>query len=225
MDEKVCAVCGQVNPIDANFCTNCRGQTFVQAPTESGEHDPGRPLLAEGYALQISTARIIVLSIVTSGVYVLYWLYKTWQQLQNETKDLHYPFWHAATMFVPVYGLFRIHRHLSVIQELAQRRGVESLMPPALGVTLMALYWVIILVSGNQADFRSMIVLGLIRLALITTMMVRAQRTLNAYWTSLHESRAVRFPLGMGEIRFLIAVLAAQVTLTLVMGSLSGSAT
>ncbi|MDE2860839.1 MAG: hypothetical protein OYI31_06600 [Chloroflexota bacterium] len=225
MDEKVCAVCAQVNPADANFCTNCRGQTFVQAPTELGENDPGRPLLAEGYALQISTARIIVLSIVTSGVYVLYWLYKTWQQLQSETKDLHYPFWHAATMFVPVYGLFRIHRHLSVIQELAQRRGVESLMTPALGVTLMALYWVIVLVSGNQVDFRSMIVLGLIRLALITTMMVRAQRTLNAYWTSLHESRAVRFPLGMGEIRFLLIVLAAQVTLTLVMGSLSGSAT
>ena len=219
MDEKVCAVCSQVNQADANFCTNCRGQTFVQAPPGSGEHGTGRPLLVEGYALQISIARIIVLTIVTSGVYVLYWLYKTWQQLQSETNDLHYPFWHAATMFVPIYGLFRIHRHLSVIQDLAQKRGVEPLMPPALGVTLMALYWLIILVSGNLESLAGFYVLGLIGLALITTLIVRAQQTLNAFWASLHGSRAVRLPLGGDEIWFLVIVLIVQVTIFLAVPS------
>ena len=84
MEEKVCAGCGQVNPANANYCTGCGSQTFVQAPPESGEPAPGQPLLTEGYALQISTVRIIVLSIVTSGVYVLYWLYRTWKQLPSD---------------------------------------------------------------------------------------------------------------------------------------------
>ena len=225
MEEKVCAGCGQVSPANANYCTSCRSQTFVQAPPESGDPAPGQPLLTEGYALHISTVRIIVLSIVTSGVYILYWLYRTWKQLQPETGDAHYPIWHAATLFVPVYGLFRIHRHLSVIQELAQKRGVETLMPPALGVTVMALYWLLALVTGNQEDRIAVMVLSLIGLALITTLMVRAQKTLNAYWTSLHGSRAIRVPLGMVEIRFLIVVLAAQLMILAFLGSPSGATT
>ena len=225
MEEKVCVRCGQVNQANANYCTSCGNHTFVQAPPESQESAPGQPLLTEGYALQISAVRIIVLSIVTSGVYILFWLYRTWKQLQPETGEVHYPIWHAATLFVPVYGLFRLHRHLSVIQELAQKREVESLMPPALGVIVMALYWLLALVSGNQQDPMAILLLSIIGLALVTTLMVRAQKTLNAYWTSLHGSRAVRVPLGMEEIRFLIIVLVAQIFLLAFLGSPAGATT
>lgn len=224
MEEKDCAKCGEVNPADANDSIGCTNQTSVPPP-EPAESAPGQPLLTEGYALRISTVRIVVLSIVTSGVYILYWLYRTWKQLQPETGDVHYPIWHAATLFVPVYGLFRLHRHLSVIQELAQKREVESLMPPALGVVVMSLYWLLALVSGNQQDPMAILLLSIIGLALVTTLMVRAQKTLNTYWTSLHGSRAVRVPLGMEEIRFLIIVLVAQIFLLAFLGSPAGATT
>ena len=223
MEEKDSAKCGEVNPADAHDCTGSENQTSVPPP-ESGESAPGQPLLTEGYALRISTVRIVVLSIVTSGVYILYWLYRTWKQLQPETGDVHYPVWHAATMFVPVYGLFRLHRHLSVIQELAQKREVESLMPPMLGVTVMSLYWLLALVSGNQQDPMTILLMSIIGLALVTTLMARAQKTLNAYWTSLHGDRAVGLPLGMEEIRFLVVVLVGQVLLLVFLGS-PGAAT
>ncbi len=217
MDEKVCAACGRTNPVDANFCSQCRSEKFVQPPPESGEPVPGQPQITEGHALLISALRVILFSGLTSGVYVLYWLYRTWKQLQSETGETHYPFWHAATFFVPVYGLFRMHRHLSVIQELAGRKGIESLMPPGLGVTLMALFWLIIIVGGNQVDIWNVIVLVIVRLALVTTLMARAQMTLNAYWSALHGNRAARFPLWLGEARFLIAVLAIQLVLQLLL--------
>ena len=225
MEEKDCAECGQENLADAQDCSSCRSQASVQAPPESQESAPDQPLLTEGYALQISVTRIIVLTIVTSGVYILFWLYRTWKQLQPETGDVHYPIWHAATLFVPLYGLFRLHRHLSVIQELAQKRELESLMPPGLGVTVMALYWLLALVSGNQQDPMAILLLSIIGLALVTTLMVRAQKTLNAYWTSLHGSRAVRVPLGVEEIRFLIIVLAAQFIILVFLGSPGGATT
>ena len=159
------------------------------------------------------------MSIVTSGVYVLFWLYQTWKQLQTETRDVHYPVWHAVTLFVPVYGLFRLHRHLSVIQDLAQKRELEALMPPVLGVTLLALNLLLVVVSGNQSDLMIVLMLGLIRLALVTTLMVQAQRTLNSYWDSIHGTKAMRVPLGMSEIRFVLLVLAAQFILISILGS------
>ena len=220
MNERVCARCSHANPVNASYCTNCGGQRFVPEPQEPhGPPPPGQPLLTEGYALQIGIGRIIIMSIVTSGVYVLFWLYQTWRQLQVETKEVHFPAWHAATLFVPVYGLFRLHRHLSVIQELAQKRGLESVMPPVLGVTLVALNLLLVVVSGNQADLTIVLVLGLIRLALVTTLMVQAQKTLNSYWDSIHGTRAIRIPLGRTEIGFVLIVLAAQFILISILGS------
>ena len=224
MDEKNSDERGQANLPDADSCAQRGSQAPEQSAPPEGEPDPGRPLPAEGYALRISPVRIIVLSILTSGVYALYWLYQTWKQLQAETGDVHYPVWHALTLFVPVYGLFRIHRHMSVIQELGRKQGIEALMPPALGVTMMALYWLIVLVSGNQTELLNMLLLAVIRLALVTTLMVRAQSTLNAYWSSVHGSRAVRLPLGSDELRFILAVLGVQVALQLLLFRNSGAA-
>ena len=220
MAEKVCAQCGQLNRSHANYCSACGAQGFAEVTLEQGEAGPAYPPLAtESYALRLSIARIIILSIVTSGLYVFYWLYLTWKHLQSETGDVHYPFWHALTFLVPVYGLFRIHRHIAVIQAASQRAGVEALLTPALAVTMLALYWLLAMLSANSASFGTFVVLNLIRLALITTVIVRAQATLNNYWSSVKGEALARVPLGGGEVRFVALVLFMQLTLTLFLGS------
>ncbi len=220
MAEKVCAQCGQLNRSHANYCSACGAQGFAEVTLEQGEAGPAyQPLATESYALRLSIARIIILSIVTSGLYVFYWLYLTWKHLQSETGDVHYPFWHALTFLVPVYGLFRIHRHVAVIQAASQRAGVEALLAPALAVTMLALYWLLAMLSANSASFGTFVVLNLIRLALITTVIVRAQATLNNYWSSVKGEALARVPLGGGEVRFVALVLVMQLTLTLFLGS------
>ena len=220
MAEKVCAQCGQLNRSHANYCSACGAQGFAEVTLEQGEAGPAyQPLATESYALRLSIARIIILSIVTSGLYVFYWLYLTWKHLQSETGDVHYPFWHALTFLVPVYGLFRIHRHIAVIQAASQRAGVEALLTPALAVTMLALYWLLAMLSANSASFGTFVVLNLIRLALITTVIVRAQATLNNYWSSVKGEALARVPLGGGEVRFVALVLFMQLTLTLFLGS------
>ncbi len=220
MAEKVCAQCGQLNRSHANYCSACGAQGFAEVTLEQGEAGPAyQPLATESYALRLSIARIIILSIVTSGLYVFYWLYLTWKHLQSETGDVHYPFWHALTFLVPVYGLFRIHRHIAVIQAASQRAGVDALLTPALAVTMLALYWLLAMLSANSASFGTFVVLNLIRLALITTVIVRAQATLNNYWSSVKGEALARVPLGGGEVRFVALVLFMQLTLTLFLGS------
>ena len=220
MAEKVCAQCGQLNRSHANYCSACGAQGFADVTLEQGEAGPPYlPLTPESYALRLSIARIIILSIVTSGLYVFYWLYLTWKHLQSETGEVHYPVWHALTFLVPVYGLFRIHKHVAVIQAVSQRAGVEALLSPALAVTMLALYWLMAMLSANSASFGTFIILNLIRLALITTVIVRSQATLNNYWSSVKGEALARVPLGGGEVKFVALVLVMQLTLTIFLGS------
>ena len=220
MAEKVCAQCGQLNRSHANYCSACGAQGFADVTLEQGEAGPAYPPLSpESYALRLSIARIIILSIVTSGLYVFYWLYLTWKHLQSETGEVHYPVWHALTFLVPVYGLFRIHKHVAVIQAVSQRAGVEALLSPALAVTMLALYWLMAMLSANSASFGTFIILNLIRLALITTVIVRSQATLNNYWSSVKGEALARVPLGGGEVKFVALVLVMQLTLTIFLGS------
>ena len=220
MAEKVCAQCGQLNRSHANYCSACGAHGFAEVTLEQGEAGQAYPpLTPESYALRLSIARIIILSIVTSGLYVFYWLYLTWKHLQSETGEVHYPVWHALTFLVPVYGLFRIHQHVAVIQAVSQRAGVEALLSPALAVTMLALYWLMAMLSANSASFGTFIILNLIRLALITTVIVRAQATLNNYWSSVKGEALARVPLGGGEVKFVALVLVMQLTLTIFLGS------
>ena len=132
-------------------------------------------------ALRLSVTRLVVLSAVTSGLYFFYWLYLTWKQLQGETKDIHYPVWHALTLFVPVYGLFRLHKHVQVIQDLTRRVGVETSLTPGLAVVLISLNWVLGLGSAGVEGFAAL-ALNIIRFTMTTTVIVWSQSTLNAYW-------------------------------------------
>ena len=68
-------------------------------------------------ALRLSVGRVALLTVMSSGLYLFYWFYLTWKQLQTESSETHYPVWHALTLMVPIYGLFRMHRHVSLINE------------------------------------------------------------------------------------------------------------
>ena len=171
-----------------------------------------------GLALCLSTTKLIILSVVTSGVYFFYWLYLTWKQLQNETEEVHYPVWHALSFFVPVYGLFRLHRHVLLIRERALLNGIATSLSPGLSVVLVALYWLLIITSAGVKDFGFLIVLGFIRLALVTTVMVWAQFTLNNYWLNSIGQNVGNIPFRGGEVGFVLSVVLLQLTSAMVFG-------
>ena len=212
MLEKRCAKCGGLNAAHANFCSACGAQEFVEASAEQlPEVSQTQGALPGSNALRLSVTRLVVLSAVTSGLYFFYWLYITWKQLQVETKEVHYPVWHALTLLVPVYGLFRLHKHMNVIQDLTQRVGVESSLTPTLAVVLIALNWMLCLFSAGTEGFAAL-AFNLIRFALTTTVIVWAQVNLNRYWRGIRGESLGNVPMTGGEMVFIGVILLIQLT-------------
>jgi hypothetical protein len=156
-------------------------------------------------AVLISVSRIMMLSVVTAGLYFLYWLFITWRQMQNETKGVHYPVWHALTMLVPCYGLFRLHKHVTVMKELALRSGIEVSFTPSLAVVLVVLYIALGLVSTNLENFAGLLALNLIRFSLIATTMILSQGILNSYWKKALGTPLQNMPIEAGERAIIFA--------------------
>ena len=90
-------------------------------------------------AVIVSGNRVVLASVLSGGLYLLYWFYITWKQLSRETENTHYPVWHALTLLVPIYGLFRMHAHVRLINELAFRHRIAETFGPSLAVVLLVL--------------------------------------------------------------------------------------
>ena len=199
MPDKQCMQCGELVPAAANFCPSCGTTTFRELPPGLASRLSSSAAVSADAAVQLGIGRVIALSILSFGLYLFWWLYMTWKQLASETGEEHFPIWHALSLFVPIYGLFRIHRHMSIIKDLAVRAGLDTSLSPGIVVVLAVLSGGLDGVSINITDVGALVTLGIISVALSTTIVAWAQSTLNRYWIvrrgdSLREAR-----LGVGE--------------------------
>ena len=181
-----CASCGELNPAGSSFCSNCGGGKLRDVP----------PRLA----MRLGLGRVVVVSALSAGLYVVYWFYLTWKQLASETTETHHPVWHALSLFVPIYGLFKMYHHVKVINGLVEGAGIVTSLSPGLAVVILmignALDWSSIRVNDTSA----LVVIGLISTALITYLVASAQSTLNQYWESVRRADLRDARIGVGEV-------------------------
>lgn len=155
-------------------------------------------------AIVLTNRRLVVMSVVTSGLFFFYWVYLTWRQLRAETQDLHFPFWHALSLLVPVYGLFRLYRHLKLIKDLCLKTGVETSLSPAIGVFLVALNGVLGFRSQGVESPEAVLFLSALGFVIMTTLMVWAQAALNSYWRETRGDSLTTAAVETGERFFLV---------------------
>ena len=212
MANEPCPQCGWANPEGLKYCTACgafRKDGIVVSPSATLDVGVDKDMAPQ---LMIGMPRVIALSILVSGPYLIYWLYVTWKQLQSETKDIHYPLWHALTLLVPIYGLFRLYRHMDVISGLASRAGLPT-FNPGMAVVLIGLNMLMGFSSTGTVDLLWVLVLKLISLSLVATNIVWGQKALNAYW---HHVRGLNVGyLPVGRIEAILAVIGAVIWLSL----------
>ena len=78
------------------------------------------------HGCRISPTRIILLSVVSMGIYWLYGMYRTWKQLRDHNLEqaaagqTDYPVLHGLTQLVPIYGFFRYRAHIREYKALMQ---------------------------------------------------------------------------------------------------------
>jgi len=104
------------------FCPRCGQRLGTESAVQQsiGQNYPGyEQATAVGLRYELSPQRILFMTIASYGLYLFYWYYVTWyyvtwKQYRDSTGANAYPVWHALTLLVPIYGLFRTHAHMRV---------------------------------------------------------------------------------------------------------------
>jgi hypothetical protein len=135
-----CPDCGRIISDTAPKCIQCGRPTgaTITAPKApdavqpSGQYmpptpDAGVPPRAVSFAepiekhtfFPVSKAKFVVMSIVTFGMYPIYWSFKNWQRIRDGSREDLSPFWRA--FWAPLWGFALFER----IHEAAERKRLS----------------------------------------------------------------------------------------------------
>ena len=206
MPDKQCTQCGEVLALEANFCFACGGSDFRDLPPglaqrlDTAAQGPTRAETPASVAVRLTEARVIAFTVLSAGLYLFYWFYLTWKQLANETGEDHYPVWHALSLLVPIYNLFRLHKHMTVIEELAAGANVVTTLSPGHAVLLLIIATVLSSIGARIFDPVIAVPLLSISVALITIVLFSAQSSLNRCWINKRGPILQDARIGVGEV-------------------------
>ena len=192
MKNSQCPKCSSLNPPGNSFCTSCGSELLnTTAPIQT------RSWLIALFARADSSAttnvllplrRTLALAVISWGLYLAFWLYITWKHLAAETDEAHYPLWHTlAILFVPIYGLFRFHKHIALIKNLAKTNNIDTTLEPLPAVIMFLLAGILQFQGLREDSAMPWLILTLFALILTTAPILWAQSPLNNYW---YQSRA-----------------------------------
>jgi hypothetical protein len=167
----------------------------------------------DAFPYYISPGRVVALTLLSSGLYIFYWMYVTWRQYRDHTGEVAYPVMHALTLMVPVYQFFRLHAHIRVYQELMETRGVPTTLNPLravlvyFGVVLLGMASIMMpteapITLARQAAY---VVVTLGQASLLAWIMWQAQTNINRLWQHRLGMRLGWMRLGLAELA-LVAV-------------------
>ena len=138
----------------------------------------------------ISPNRVVLLTVLSAGLYIFYWMYITWRHYRDHTGEIAYPIFHALTLLVPVYNLFRLHAHMRVYQELMEARGVPTTLSPLRAVLVYFGVFLLSMVSLtlpaeapiSLAQQGAYVIINVGQATLVAWMLWQAQGNFNRFW-------------------------------------------
>ena len=163
----------------------------------------------------ISLNRVLLMSVISFGFYLFYWFYVTWKQYRDHTGEEVFPVWHAMTLGVPIYSLFRTHAHARVLKELMIDRSLATTIAPGWAVAAVMLSSAIdwnSLRAGlgeieglTQATAVRLFFQDVVSIAVVAWLLTHLQGNLNRYWQHVSSGRLLSAKIGVGEV--IIAVI------------------
>ena len=217
--------CGAQVPSHDEFCRGCGRDLPVERLAGIIPQAAGEALQTLPY--EISLTRVFFMTVLSYGLYLFYWFYLTWKQYRDHTQTEAFPVWHALTLLVPIYNLFRIHAHMRSFKELMVNAGLHSTISAGWAVVLVlvssALDWTSVGDPFGEITLKSAVVttlLAVISVAIVTGLLLHVQENVNKYWHSLANVTVVNARIGVGEaIIGLVGVLAWTGTLATLLSS------
>lgn len=200
---KTCPECNATYEITANFCGYCKTSLVI---LPSGMLAISNQASIDGY--YISPRKLVLMTLISSGLYLYYWFYITWKQYKKQSGATIYPLWHSLSLVVPILNLFKFHSHVKTYKELTS--GTFNPKPIRLGIILFAFIiykhlldaWLMIMLILNPSESSlsstTMIVnsgVEVIALIVLTVALNLIQQHLNNYWDNIF-----RLPTSKQEI-------------------------
>ena len=173
---------------------------------------PSEPAYAgsrdDAFPYYIPPGRIIALTVLSSGLYIFYWMYATWRQYREHTGEIAFPVMHALSLLVPIYQFFRLHAHMRVYQELMEQRGVPTTLSPArivliyFGVVLLGMVYLVMPVEETLTVSRQVayVAINVGQATLLSWILWHAQTNINRFWRHRLGVRLGWMPLSLAEI-------------------------
>jgi hypothetical protein len=155
---------------------------------------------------------MVVLSLMTGGLYHLYWFYRNWCDLREQAGVRTRAGWRAAGMLVPVLNFFLALRQFREVKQMASAQAVSGRASPgwlAFGYGFLSLaefgmsIWPVELSRPGTVLAYTCAAYAITLPA--TLLLVPVQRTLNGYWAAVEPGLPVRIRLSGRELLVLVA--------------------
>ncbi|MCI0895514.1 MAG: zinc-ribbon domain-containing protein, partial [Chloroflexi bacterium] len=88
-----CPNCGTEAEPSFNYCSVCGRDLTGRSSTATVQQVPQE--LPSTLDYHISVRRILIMSVLSHGLYLFYWFFLTWKQYRDHTGNPVFPVWHA----------------------------------------------------------------------------------------------------------------------------------
>lgn len=207
-----CKKCGKENPDKSKFCQYCGIKFDGHNETEIAyhEHEGTTENLTSStspYPYVISIPKLVVLSIVTFGLYEIYWFYKQWKSLKAERNLKVTPWARALFATIMSYSLFK---------EVSKAiKSVDKTTDLGAGGLAVAYFFLLILYKLPDPywwlSFLSVLPL------------IPVQNTINFYWRKKYGEKII--PSGFGAWNWIWTVAGGVIVLLALYGTFGSAAT
>jgi hypothetical protein len=151
-----CPDCGRDISPAAPSCIHCgkartlhvRAQALAVAPPTPGQYsadvgEMARQTPEEHLYFPVSVSKFIVMSLVTFGLYEVYWCYQNWVRIESRTREPMRPIWRA------VFAVFWIGNLFERMRADLKRASVPVSWSP----TLLAVLFFVLSISWRLPGF------------------------------------------------------------------------
>ena len=98
--------------------------------------------MRQGKPAYLPVWQLILFSVLTLGMYTIYWYYRTWKYLKDTTKQKMSAGWRTFGMTVPVVNLFVGFHFFQKIDRLAKLKMNPAFLAALFGLAPFIAYWI-----------------------------------------------------------------------------------
>lgn len=165
---------------------------------------------AEDYSNGLDIGKFVVLSVISGGIYLIYWFYRNWKHFKEYTKKPLHPAVRTVGVLFPVADIVLYCMQFIEIHRLAQKeeRRTFPLLLTCVGFSLIiVLVWLLFVSEfvfwDMEAQFATQFI-GFVAVIIGTLIVIPVQMSLNDIWKHAQKTKILRLWYTNGEKAWIV---------------------